>query len=391
MRIVVFGLSVSSTWGNGHATLWRALIDALVAEGHRVTFFERDLPFYRPHRDLDRIEGGRLVIYADWGDVAADARHAVAEADAAIVTSYCPDALAATALVADSRVPVKAFYDLDSPVTLDRLAAGEDVAWVGPDGYRPFDVVLSYAGGPALAALRDRLGARRVVPLYGSVDPARYAPGRRDGTLLSEFSYIGTYAADRQDRLARLFLEPARRLRSRRFLIAGAQYPQDFPWAPNIFFVGHLPQSMHPDFYASGRLTLNITRGAMAAVGWCPSGRLFEAAASGAAILSDDWPGLAHFFKPGEEILVADTSTEACAAIESDDAALARLGAAARERALAEHTARHRALELVAALGGAAQDDALQVCAALDDAPQNGAAQDGAPHEGAAVLETGAA
>ncbi len=353
MKIVVFGLSISSTWGNGHATLWRALVAALAAEGHTVTFFERDLPFYRPHRDLDRLEPGRLVLYADWDEVRGDAARAVAEADAAIVTSYCPDAVLATALVADSRVPVRAFYDLDSPVTLERLAAGAPVEYVGPDGYRPFDIVLSYAGGPALDALRDTLGARRVAPLYGSVDPARYGPGRHDPAFASDLSYIGTYAADRQDRLEAFFLAPARRMADRKFLIAGAQYPQDFPWGPNIYFVGHLPQAMHRDFYASGRLTLNITRSAMAAAGWCPSGRLFEAAASGAAILSDTWDGLDRFFTPGEEILLAGTTDDACAAVALGDEALARIGAAARERVLAEHTAAHRARELVDALESA--------------------------------------
>lgn len=354
MKIVVFGLSISCSWGNGHATLWRALVAALVRDGHHVVFFERDIPYYRPHRDLGAIEGGRLVLYPDWPAVRAEARRAVADADAAIVTSYCPDALAASDLVAASAVPARVFYDLDSPVTLARLEAGEPVDYVGPDGFAGFDLVLSYAGGRALAALAERLGARRVEPLYGSVDPARYGPGRPDPGLVSDLSYLGTYAADRQDRLAAFLLEPARLLPRRRFLIAGAQYPERFPWRDNVYFVGHLRQDLHPAFFASSRLTLNITRAAMAAVGWCPSGRLFEAAACGAAILSDGWPGLDAFFTPGEDILVARDTHEACAAIGTSDGELARIGRAARERVLAEHTAAHRAAELVAKLERAA-------------------------------------
>lgn len=360
MRIVVFGLSVSCSWGNGHATLWRALIAELVRAGHRVTFFERDLPYYRPWRDLDRIEGGRLVLYPDWATVRDEARRAVAEADAAIVTSYCPDALAATDLVLASAAPARVFYDLDAPVTLARLAAGEAVEYVGEGGFAGFDLVLSYTGGPALAEISRRLGAARVEPLYGSVDPRRYGPGRVDPGLVADVSYLGTYAADRQDRLEAFFLAPARRRPERRFLIAGAQYPADFPWADNIYFVGHLPQRLHADFFASSRLTLNITRAAMAQAGWCPSGRLFEAAACGAAILSDSWEGLDRFFTPGKELLVARAPDDVLAALALDDAELARIGAAARERVLAEHTAAHRAAELIDALERAASARVLE-------------------------------
>lgn len=322
----------------------------LIREGHDIVFFERDLPFYRPHRDLDRLEGGRLVLYPDWGVALPDARRELADADVGIVTSYCPDALPATDLLLDSAAPARVFYDLDSPVTLARLAAGEPVDYVGPNGYAGFDLVLSYAGGPALEAISRRLGAPRVEPLYGSVDPLRNRPGRIDERLSADLSYLGTYSGDRQEWLDAFLLEPARRLPHRRFLIAGAQYPENFPWRTNIFFVGHLPQNLHPDFFTSSRMTLNITRAAMAAIGWCPSGRLFEAAACGVPILSDWWPGLDHFFTPGEEILVARTPDDACAAIETSQFELTRIANAARQRTLDEHTAAHRVRQLIAVL-----------------------------------------
>jgi spore maturation protein CgeB len=348
MKLVVFGLSVSSSWGNGHAVLWRALIRALASQGHRTTFFERDVPYYAENRDLTDIDGGRLILYRDWADINGAARHAIAEADAAIVTSYCPDALPATNLVQDGRA-TRVFYDLDSPVTLARLAAGEPVDYVPPSGLGAFDLVLSYAGGAALRALRQRLGARRVAPLYGCVDPDRYRPGAPP-TNRAALSYLGTYAGDRQAQLERLFLEPARRRPGERFVIGGAQYPINFPWAPNIFFERHVPPPAHPRFYASARATLNITRAAMAACGWCPSGRLFEAAACATPILSDGWAGLDEFFRPGSEILVVTTTEDALSALDLSDRELAAIGAAARERALAQHSAARRATELVEAM-----------------------------------------
>jgi spore maturation protein CgeB len=245
---------------------------------------------------------------------------------------------------------MRVFYDLDTPVTLARLEAGEEIGYIGPEGLRGFDLVLSYTGGAALEALEQRLGARRVAPLYGHVDPEVHRPVERQERFASDLSYLGTYAADRQEALDRLLIEPARRLPGRRFLIGGAQYPQDFPWTDNIHFVRHLPPPDHPAFFSSSRLTLNVTRAAMAAMGWCPSGRLFEAAACGTPILSDAWEGLDAFFAPGSEILVAGSTDEAAAAVDIDDAELRRIGRAARERALAEHTSDRRAQGLEAAL-----------------------------------------
>src|SRR5205823_2614633 len=150
--------------------------------------------------------------------------------------------------------------------------------------------------------------------------------------------------------LERLFIEPARRLPEQKFLIGGAQYPEAFPWTSNIFFARHVAPAEHPGFFCSSRLTLNVTRGAMASMGYCPSGRLFEAAACGVPILSDWWEGLDTFFETGSEILVARTPEEAVAAIEHPDAALARLARAARERTLDEYTADRRARDLEAAV-----------------------------------------
>ncbi|HEX3125718.1 MAG TPA: glycosyltransferase [Thermoanaerobaculia bacterium] len=351
MKLVVFGLTLSSSWGNGHATLWRGLCRALARQGHRVVFFERDVPYYAGHRDLRALPGTDLVLYPDWRGTLSRAGREVEDADVVMATSYCPDGVAACDLILDQHRALTVFYDLDTPVTLERLDAGEEVPYLPPYGLGGFDLVLSYTGGAALDALRDRLGAVRVAPLYGSVDPEAHRPSASLPEMRADLSYIGTYAADRQEGLDRLFLEPARRLPDRRFVIAGAQYPQDFPWTPNLFFVRHLPPADHPAFYGSSPLTLNVTRAAMARMGWCPSGRLFEAAACGTACLSDTWEGLDQFFEPGREILLAETPEDAVAALTLPSEEIARIGRAARERALAEHTADHRARELLDLLG----------------------------------------
>jgi spore maturation protein CgeB len=353
MRIVVFGLTVSSSWGNGHATLWRGLAAGLARRGHRLSFFERDVPYYAGHRDATKLPNGALHLYARWDDAVALARRELAQADAAIVTSYCPDGVAASDLVVASRVPVKAFYDMDTPVTLERMRSGEGVDYIGRRGLRDFDLALSFTGGASLGELARTFGARRVVPLYGSVDPAVHRPVAPEPQYRADLSYLGTYAANRQEALERFFLEPARRRPARTFVLAGAMYPADFPWRPNVNYVRHLPPAEHPAFYSSCPLTLNITRAPMAAMGYCPSGRLFEAAACGVACLSDAWEGLDAFFEPGREILVARTTEDALAAIDLGPERLAAIGRAAQERVLAEHTAQCRADELVDILGGA--------------------------------------
>jgi spore maturation protein CgeB len=346
MKLVVFGLSVTSSWGNGHATLWRGLIKALGARGHQVVFFERNVPYYADHRDLAEVPGGEVVLYDDWAGAAPRARRELNDADVGMVTSYCPDGPEACSLVLESKAAVKSFYDLDAPVTLRRVREGETVAYLPPGGLGGFDVVLSYTGGAALVELRTLLGARHVAALYGSVDHEVHRPAKPKPEYGCDVSYLGTYAEDRQAALETLLIEPARRLSNRKFLIGGSQYPAEFPWSANIYLVKHVPPGDHAAFYCSSRITVNVTRAAMADMGYCPSGRLFEAAACGAPILSDDWQGLDRFFEPGLEIIVARTTGHAMDAFGMSDEQLRRIARAARERVLATHTAAVRALEL---------------------------------------------
>jgi len=353
MKLVIFGLTVSSSWGNGHATLWRGLCNAFARQGHEVTFFERDVSYYGNYRDLADPQSYKLILYRSWTEVRSAAKSAIDESDVAVVTSYCPDALAASALVLKSK-SAKVFYDLDTAVTLQNFLTYGAVDYIPPNGLRDFDLVLSYVGGRALKDLQELLGAKQVAPLYGSVDPEVHRPVAPSSHYCSDLSYLGTYAADRQSVLQALFLDPACRLPQRKFLLGGAQYPDDFPWNENVWFVEHVPPPEHPAFYSSSKATLNVTRSAMASFGYCPSGRLFEAAACATPVISDSWEGLDEFFEPGSEIMVASSADDVVNAIGLDDEELRRVGKAAREKVLSAHTADHRSCEFLQLVEAAA-------------------------------------
>jgi spore maturation protein CgeB len=346
MRLVIFGLTLSSSWGNGHATLWRGLLKALAARGHTAIFYEKDVAYYAGARDeWEPPRGVRLQLYGELEEVRSDVRAELAQADAAIITSFCPDALGACRLIFDSRTAIKIFYDLDTPVTLDALECGARVSYLPEEGLGSFDLVLSYTGGRALDELRSRLGARRVAPLYGWVDPESHRAVPPHDEFRCTLSYLGTFAADRQPALEELLLHPARVRCGERFLIGGAQYPQNFPWSENIYFVRHLPPELHAAFFCSCRATLNVTRRAMARYGFCPSGRLFEAAACAAPILTDCWDGLECFFLPGPEVIPVRCAGDVLDALSLGDHELRAIGQAARERALEQHTGTARAME----------------------------------------------
>jgi spore maturation protein CgeB len=354
MKIVIFGLTISSSWGNGHATLWRGLCKALIHMGHEIVFYERDVPYYAAMRDLAEIPGGRLELYGQWRDILLRAAADVAEADVAIITSYCPDSIAAGGMVLSQDGALRVFYDLDTPITLARLAAGERVSYIDTSAFPEFDLILSYSGGPALDEFRVRLGATHVAPLYGHVDPDLHRPAQPLPHYRADLSYLGTYSEDRQRALEALLIAPARLCPNQRFLVAGAQYPQNFPWSSNIYFVRHLPPAEHGALFCSSRLTLNVTRRAMAEMGWCPSGRLFEAAACGVPIVSDSWEGLEVFFQPGREIILAENAGDVVGALQLDDRQLTSMARRARERTLEEHSSRKRAAELIQLLEGSA-------------------------------------
>ena len=364
MRFVIFGLTLSSSWGNGHATLWRGLLRALARRGHRIIFFEKDVAYYANTRDgWEPPAGVHLHLYDTLESIRSAARLELQQSDVAIVTSYCPEGAAVARLLIESAAWLKVFYDMDTPVTLDALRAGEPVSYLPEEGLAAFDLVLSYTGGRALDELHSHLGARRVLPLYGWVDPEVYRPALPMEEFRCALSYLGTFASDRQPALEELLMRPAQLRPAERFVIGGAQYPESFPWMKNLYFVRHLPPALHPSFFCSGRATLNITRRAMAQYGFCPSGRLFEAAACGAPILTDTWQGLNKFFVPGEEVLPVASTDDVLRVLSLSDRELRMVAEAGRNRTLEKHTASNRAIELENLL--AAADTSVLTTAAV--------------------------
>lgn len=351
LDIVICGLSITSSWGNGHATTWRALVRGLADQGHRVFFLERDVPWYRDHRDAPSPPGCTLALYGSLDELEDLHLRRIRTADAVIVGSYVPEGVEVGRLVTRQAGGVTAFYDLDTPVTLAKLERG-DRDYLAPELVGAYDLYLSSTGGPILDRLEQSFGARRALPLFCAVDTERYRP-----TLQAEASalgYLGTYSPDRQDEVERLLVEVARRCPDHGFVIGGHGWPDVDRWPANLVHRPHVPPADHPAFYGAQRFTLNVTRPDMAAAGWSPSVRLFEAAACGTPILTDAWDGLDAFFRPDVECLVVET-TEDVLRVLHDTTAMRRaeLAAAARRRVLRSHTAYRRAEELARYLAGA--------------------------------------
>jgi len=345
LKIVIFGLSITSSWGNGHATTYRALARALEARGHHIVFFERDQEWYASNRDMPQPPFCRLHIYENWNENLPLVRRELADSDVAIVGSYFPDGLRAIEELFDSRAEVKAFYDIDTPITMAGLRNG-GTAYLKPEHVEGFDLYFSFTGGPLLKEVESSFGARNAVPLYCSFDPDSDRCCAMQSDYACDLSYMGTYAPDRQAKIEELFCAPARRLPEKKFLLAGPQYPRELTWPTNVRRIVHVEPRLHAPFYRSSTLTLNVTRKEMVAAGYSPSVRLFEAAGCGATIVSDWWSGLDTFFTPGEEILLANSSDDIIRYLTEMDAdEIRRIGRQAQQRVIAEHSAECRAVE----------------------------------------------
>ncbi|MFL5612039.1 MAG: glycosyltransferase [Gemmatimonadaceae bacterium] len=350
MNIVFLGLSITSSWGNGHATTYRALVRELRARGHRVLFLERDVSWYADNRDLPRPPYCRVGLYESVADLQRRFTENVRDADAVVVGSYVPNGVQVGEWVTRVARGITAFYDIDTPVTLAKLARGDN-EYLSPALIPRYDMYLSFTGGPTLQRIERRYGAPVAHPLYCSVDPTLYYPEPRQPRW--DLGYMGTYSDDRQPTLQRLLLDPAGRAPHARFVVAGPQYPRTIRWPANVERVPHLPPRKHRVFYTAQRFTLNVTRADMVAAGWSPSVRLFEAAACATPIVSDPWDGLEAFFAPDNEILIARTAADTLRCLcELDEAERAAIGQRARARVLAAHTAAHRAAELEQYLNG---------------------------------------
>lgn len=348
LRIAILGLSITSSWGNGHATTYRGLVRELARRRHDVQFLERDVPWYASNRDLPRPPFGTTLLYGSLDELRQQHAATVRDADLVIVGSYVPDGIDVGQWVCATARGVTAFYDIDTPVTLSALAAGT-CTYLSPALVGRYDLYLSFTGGPTLGRLERHYGARRARPFYCSFDPAVYHPEAREARW--DLGYMGTYCATRQPALERLLLSAARLAPAQRFVVAGPGYPGDTAWPSGVERIDNVAARDHRAFYTSQRFTLNLTRADMVRAGYSPSVRLFEAAACGVPIVSDYWDGLETLFEPGREILIAESPRDTLRYLTSlDERTRAAIGRRARRRVNAEHTAEHRAVQLEAYL-----------------------------------------
>lgn len=353
LDIVIIGLSITSSWGNGHATTYRALVREMARQGHRVSFLEHDKPWYASHRDMPSPPYGTTHLYQSVDDLKGRFGSAVKNADAVIVGSYVPQGVEVGRWVVDKARGVKAFYDIDTPVSLHKLRNG-DYEYLHPTLIPEYDLYLSFTGGPTLEVLESEFGSPKALPLYCSVDTELYAP--EDAETQWDLGYLGTYSDDRQPPLQKLMLDAAAKLPQQKFVVAGPGYPEKTNWPSNLERIDHLPPSEHRKFYNSQRFSMNITRKNMVEMGYAPSVRLFEAAACATPVISDYWEGLDSFFEFGKEILVSRSAEETMAYLtEVDEDERRAIGRAAREKVLSRHTAAHRAAELIGYLREARQ------------------------------------
>ena len=346
LKIVFLGLTITSSWGNGHATTYRALAKALSDLGHSVSFLERDVAWYKDHRDLENPRYCRVGLYRSLTELAQRYAELIRDADLVILGSYVPDGIAIGEWLTAQAGGITAFYDIDTPVTLAGLDANR-IDYISPGLIPRFDLYLSFSGGPAPGIIEDFYGSPLARTLYCSADPGLHA-----ATAVTQkwsLGYLGTYSEDRQPPLEKMLLTPARQLQEYSFVVAGAKYPDNIDWPDNVTRIPHLPPRQHSSFYCSQLYTLNITRSDMKSLGFSPSVRLFEAAACGTPLISDDWPGIETIFSPGTEILIARDPCDIVQIIREtpEDRRLA-IAANARARLLKDHTPRHRARQLEA-------------------------------------------
>ncbi|MBN1600506.1 MAG: glycosyltransferase [Chitinispirillaceae bacterium] len=349
MLITIFGLSISSSWGNGHATLWRGLANALVRKGNRIIFFEQDTSYYAKNRDFYSGEDIQIIFYESWESIVEMAYEVLNRSDVAIVTSYCPDACTAGKLITLSQAKAKLYYDMDTPVTINLIYSGTIPFYIPSEGLGNFDAVLSYTGGISLEIQKKLLLAKKTFPLYGSVDPSVHFPVNYNEDK-GKMSYLGTYSPDRQNAVENLFFKPAKIYNDSLFKLCGAQYPSSVEWPANVMHSEHIEPHEHSRLYCSCQFTLNITRSAMAALGYCPSGRLFEAAACGVVIISDHWEGFGDFFDVTNEVITVTSTEDVVHSLCIPEAKRERIAKAAKDRVLRDHTSDKRADDFLSIL-----------------------------------------
>jgi spore maturation protein CgeB len=340
MRIAFFGSSLVSAYWNGAATYYRGIVRGLHERGHAVTFFEPDAYDRQAHRDLDDPEWAEVVVYEPerWRETLAGARGADVVVKASGV-GVCDEELEAGALRLGA--PTTIFWDVDAPATLARMEADPH------DSLRAlvprYDLVLTYGGGDPVVERYRALGAHDCVPVYNALDPDTHHPVPPEDRFACDLAFLGNRLPDREARVEEFFLRAAGEAPGRSFLLGGAGW-EDRPLPPNVRLIGHVSTNDHNALNCTPVAVLNVSRESMAANGYSPATRVFEAAGAGACLITDAWEGIEQFLEPGEEVLVARDGAEVAELLGGLGAERARaIGEAARRRLLAEHTYAHRA------------------------------------------------
>jgi spore maturation protein CgeB len=364
MKIVIFGLTLSSSWGNTHADAWRGLGRALAQRGHRLSFYERDLSMFGARRDLGVWTDGNLWLFSSWDKVRFRAKRDLLDADVAIVTSGCPDAMAATSLIMDSPVPMRIFHDLDTAATLDYADSPLPLAYVPPETLKPFDLVISHSGGSALDELQTRLAARRVAALPAGVDLGVNLEAFSEDlrTVRTGLACLADYGVEEGFGFERLFAEPAARRPDLNFRLAGAAQQPGRPLDANVSYFHAISSRQRAEFFRSSRLVLNLNCSAQQRLGFSPSEPLFQAIGCGAPVITEEADGLGLFLEPGSEILMAKNADEVISALTMSDRELAGIASRAKERLRDEHTFSHRAIHfetLIETTSNAAEEEQL--------------------------------
>ncbi len=353
--IAFYGSSLLSAYWNGAATYYRGLLRALAARGYDITFYEPDAFDRQANRDIDPPDWCRVVVYDATVPALKQVAAEAARADIVVKASgvgHEDDLLLAEVMAAARPGALRIFWDVDAPATLAEVQAAPDHPL--RRALPGLDLVLTYGGGDPVARAYRALGAADCLPVYNAVDPETHHPVAPLRKYACDLVFLGNRLPDREARVDRFLLEPARMLPARRFLLGGSGWP-GAALPPNVAAPGHVPTADHNALNCSARLVLNIARDSMASTGFSPATRVFEAAGAGACVLTDAWEGIEMFLTPGEEILVARDAQDVAACVDGMRADnLAAIGARARARVLAEHTFQRRAAQVDALFAGRA-------------------------------------
>jgi len=344
MNICLFGSSLVSSYWNGAATYYRGMLKEIAALGHEVTFFEPDAFERQAHRDIDDPDWARVVVYPATPDGWRSSLEAAAKSADMLVKASGVGVFDEELEIATATIPSRAmriYWDVDAPATLEAMDQNPQHHLRRVIG--SYDTVLTYGGGEPVVSAYRTMGARNCVPIYNALDPATHFPAPRIERYACDLSLLANRLPDREQRVERFFIEVARQLPERSFVLGGSGWEnKDTP--ANLRKMGHVGTADHNGFFGSGLATLNVNRDSMARYGFSPPTRVFEAIGAGACLITDQWDGIDYFLEPDSEVLVAANAAEVVAHINALTPERARaIAGRARVRILDHHTYRRRA------------------------------------------------